>query len=120
MTENVKISSQLNNSSFSGNELHCHVSKKDDFEVLTKRNAIAIKKLITVLAMCALFMIGEMIGGLLANSISIQTDAAHLASDIIGFFLNIIAIFLSENSIFFLPYNFLQKYIYSDINHRTY
>jgi hypothetical protein len=93
-----KNSNQLLNTSFGADELHCHVTNKEESEKFKNRNAIATKKLIIVLLLCTLFMIGEIIGGLLANSISIQTDAAHLASDIVGFFLNIIAIFLSENS----------------------
>ena len=100
-----EIQNQFINSSFGVNELHCHILNKDEQEEFKKRNAIAIKKLIIVLGLCTLFMIGEITGGLLANSISIQTDAAHMASDIIGFFLNIIAIFVSENSNSYHIYN---------------
>ena len=77
---------------------HCHVAKKD-LDELRKRNAPVMRKLITVLILCTLFMIGEIVGGLIAHSISIQTDAAHMAADIVGFFLSIVAIFISQKSI---------------------
>lgn len=38
------------------------------------------------------FMICEFIGGWISNSIAIQTDAAHVFSDVIGFIINILAI----------------------------
>jgi len=37
-------------------------------------------------------MICEFIGGWISNSIAIQTDAAHVFSDVIGFIINILAI----------------------------
>jgi zinc transporter 2 len=40
-------------------------------------------------------MVGEIVGGIIAHSISIQTDAAHMASDIIAFFFSIMAIYIS-------------------------
>jgi hypothetical protein len=86
------------NSSTSFNE-HCQVSKNEDSEQTIEHIAISMKKLIGVLALCIIFMIGEIIGGLLSNSISIQTDAVHMASEIVGFFLILIAIFVSERSI---------------------
>ena len=76
---------------------HCHVGNKD-LEQLKKRNKPILRKLICVLILCILFMIAEIIGGLLANSISIQTDAAHMAADIVGFFLSIVAIYIAQKS----------------------
>ena len=49
---------------------HCHVVKRD-----TRTNASVRRKLITVLLLCVLFMVGEIVGGILAKSIAIQTDA---------------------------------------------
>jgi hypothetical protein len=76
---------------------HCHVGNKD-FDQLKKRNKPVLRKLICVLILCILFMIAEIVGGLLANSISIQTDAAHMAADIVGFFLSIVAIYIAQKS----------------------
>ena len=73
---------------------HCHNAKKAQ-----SRNKRVWYKLITVLILCIIFMIGEIIGGILAHSISIQTDAAHMAADITGFFFSIMAIYISEKSI---------------------
>jgi hypothetical protein len=47
---------------------HCHGFKK-----IQERNKRVWYKLITVLALCVFFMIGEIIGGIIARSISIQT-----------------------------------------------
>lgn len=43
-----------------------------------------------------MFMIVELFGGLLANSLAIMTDAAHLFSDVSGFFISIISIWISS------------------------
>lgn len=41
-------------------------------------------------------MIGEIVGGIIAHSIAIQTDAAHMAADIAGFFFSIVALYISK------------------------
>jgi zinc transporter 2 len=41
-------------------------------------------------------MIVELLGGLLAGSLAIMTDAAHLLSDGSGFFISICAIYVSK------------------------
>ena len=46
-----------------------------------------------VLASCV-FITVEIIGGYWAGSIAIMADSAHLASDIIGFAISIIALWL--------------------------
>jgi len=38
------------------------------------------------------FMIVELVGGVIANSLAIMTDAAHLLSDVAGFLISIVAI----------------------------
>jgi hypothetical protein len=87
----------LNSTSSSVSD-HCHVLKNNSL-LDKKRNANVWRKLITVLIMCVLFMIGEIVGGIIAHSISIQTDAAHMAADIAGFFLSIVAIYMSGKGI---------------------
>jgi hypothetical protein len=81
--------------------VHCHVLDKDDILAEKRRNKTVWRKLITVLILCILFMIGEIVGGVLARSISIQTDAAHMASDIAGFFFSIVAIYVSGKGEFY-------------------
>lgn len=39
--------------------------------------------------------VGELVGGYVAGSLAIMTDAAHLASDCISFVIGLIAIWLS-------------------------
>ena len=61
-----------------------------------KQQDEAIKKLALVCVICTIFMIIEIIGGYLANSIAIMSDAAHLLSDLLGFLISIISIFISR------------------------
>ena len=41
-------------------------------------------------------MIIEIIGGYQANNIAIMSDAAHLLSDLLGFLISIISIYISR------------------------
>ena len=41
---------------------------------------------------CFLFMVAEVIGGYLSNSVAIMTDAAHMLSDCSGFIISILSI----------------------------
>lgn len=41
-------------------------------------------------------MSAEIVGGLMASSLAILTDAAHLMSDVAGFAISILAIYLSQ------------------------
>lgn len=64
--------------------------------MLKPNNKGPIKKLLVVSAVCFLFMVGEIVGGLLANSIAIMTDAAHLLSDLTGFAISVISLYISQ------------------------
>jgi zinc transporter 2 len=55
-----------------------------------------INKLLVVSAVCLLFMIAEIVGGVLANSIAIMTDAAHLLSDLTGFAISVVSLYISQ------------------------
>lgn len=55
-----------------------------------------IKRLILVGAICFLFMIVEIVGGYLANSLAIMTDAAHLLSDLVSFTISIASLFIAK------------------------
>jgi len=41
------------------------------------------------------FMIGEIIGGYIANSLAVMTDAAHLMTDVAALLLSLFAMWLS-------------------------
>ena len=64
--------------------------------IYKKQQDEAIKKLTWVCVICTIFMIIEVIGGYLANSIAIMSDAAHLLSDLLGFLISIISIYISR------------------------
>ncbi|GAQ91546.1 Zn2+ transporter [Klebsormidium nitens] len=55
----------------------------------------ARRKLISAIGLCFIFMIVEVIGGFLSNSLAIMTDAAHLLSDIAGFAISLFAIWMA-------------------------
>ena len=61
-----------------------------------KKQNEAMKKLTLVCIICLVFMIIEVIGGYLANSIAIMSDAAHLLSDFLGFIISILSIYISR------------------------
>ena len=54
-----------------------------------------MKKLITVSIVSVFFITLQLIGGYLAGSIAIFTDSAHLASDLLGFGISIMALTLA-------------------------
>jgi zinc transporter 2 len=54
----------------------------------------AIRKLLCVAAICVVFMFVEIAGGYIANSLAIMTDAAHLFSDVSGFFISIVSLWI--------------------------
>lgn len=51
---------------------------------------------VIVLCLCTGFMIVEFVGGYLANSLAIMTDAAHLLSDASGFALSIFSMWVAS------------------------
>ena len=51
---------------------------------------MALRKLAIITVICFLFMVAEVIGGYLSNSVAIMTDAAHMFSDVSGFLFVIV------------------------------
>lgn len=76
---------------------HCHVQAPDDG---TNRGSPvdvgARRRLIAASIICLVFMIGEVVGGVLSNSLAIATDAAHLLTDFASFMISLFAIWLSS------------------------
>jgi zinc transporter 2 len=62
----------------------------------TSESDQAMRKMIKISIICFLFLLAEVIGGLIANSLAILTDAAHLSSDLSGFVISIIAIYIGK------------------------
>ncbi|NXV48188.1 ZNT4 protein, partial [Uria aalge] len=58
-----------------------------------------VKKRLTLAALLYLvFMTGELIGGYVANSLAIMTDALHMLTDLSGIILTLLALWLSAKS----------------------
>ncbi|XP_066986585.1 proton-coupled zinc antiporter SLC30A2-like isoform X1 [Macrobrachium rosenbergii] len=68
---------------------HCHTPRQGN-----RASRKAMTRLIIACCLTTLFMIGEAVGGYLANSIAIMSDAAHLLSDLTSFIVSLVAIFI--------------------------
>ena len=55
-----------------------------------------MSKLLIVTAISFVFMAGEIAGGYLSGSLAIITDAAHMLSDVAGFLISYIAIYMGS------------------------
>ena len=54
-----------------------------------------LKKLVVASMICCLIFSIELIGGILANSLAIISDAAHMLSDLAAFVISILSLLLS-------------------------
>ncbi|XP_053566962.1 probable proton-coupled zinc antiporter SLC30A3 [Bombina bombina] len=72
---------------------HCHrgVSLSSD----NQQKLHARKKLYFACVVCFIFMIGEIVGGYLAHSLAIMTDAAHLLTDLGSMCVSIFSLWIS-------------------------
>ena len=70
-------------------------SAKSEFDADLESYNKSMKKLKIVSFVSVFFVTAEIIGGYLANSIAIYTDSAHLATDMIGFGMSMIALKIS-------------------------
>ena len=57
---------------------------------------VSIKNLLIVLSFSGLYLIAEVIGGLITNSLALLADAAHMLTDVVGLLLAYIAIRIGE------------------------
>ena len=69
---------------------HCHQERD------IGNNHKAIRKLTIATVLCLIFMVIEIVGGNLANSLAIATDAAHLFADLASFMISLLAIWLTS------------------------
>lgn len=58
----------------------------------------AVPQLLAALVLCGVFMVCELIGGYLAGSLSVMSDAAHMLSDCGGFGLALLAFHCAKRS----------------------
>lgn len=75
-----------------GKKCDCVLEHDQAFKNKLKSSEKAYGKLMCVTFMCFFFMIVEIVGGYLSNSVAIMTDAAHMFSDVAGFGIGIISI----------------------------
>jgi cation diffusion facilitator family transporter len=57
-----------------------------------------IKKMLKISFICFLFLIAELIGGVIANSLAILSDAAHLSSDLSGFIISLFSLYIGKKN----------------------
>ena len=60
-------------------------SAKSDLQVPQPDTSEVVRLLAKVTLICASFMVLEFVGGYLANSVAVMSDALHLTIDIIGY-----------------------------------
>jgi len=76
----------------------CLLSEDTAFQAKLKKGDSAFRKLRCVLIICVFFMISEIVGGIMSNSLAILTDAAHMCSDIGGFLISMISIWIGQKA----------------------
>jgi len=68
---------------------HCHKNRQEGIDKRAQR------KLFLACGICFLFMIAEIVGGVLSNSLAIATDAAHLLTDFASFLISMFAVWMA-------------------------
>ncbi|XP_058763081.1 metal tolerance protein 1-like isoform X1 [Vicia villosa] len=58
----------------------------------SKERSTSMRKLLTAVILCVIFMTVELVGGIKANSLAILTDAAHLLSDVAAFAISLFSL----------------------------
>lgn len=76
-------------------QFHCHSDSNDSRSSDGESNS-ARRKLIIASIICVIFMIIEVIGGILANSLAIVSDAAHLLTDFASFMISLLSIWYAS------------------------
>ncbi|XP_055467365.1 proton-coupled zinc antiporter SLC30A2 isoform X1 [Psammomys obesus] len=74
---------------------YCH-AQKDSASHPDPKKQSARRKLYVASAICLVFMIGEIIGGYLAHSLAIMTDAAHLLTDFASMLISLFSLWVSS------------------------
>ncbi|XP_023158526.1 zinc transporter 2 isoform X2 [Ceratitis capitata] len=85
----MEIRIELNGHAAKAVRDHCHRQRTEGVDVKAR------KKLIIASILCLVFMVCEIIGGILSNSLAIATDAAHLLTDFASFMISLFAIWIA-------------------------
>ncbi|CAN9507527.1 unnamed protein product [Ophioblennius macclurei] len=75
---------------------HCHGPRAASASEQSADKLLAQKKLYIASAVCLVFMIGEVVGGYLAHSLAIMTDAAHLLTDFGSMMVSLFSLWISS------------------------
>ncbi|XP_027433492.1 zinc transporter 2 isoform X1 [Zalophus californianus] len=77
------------------NNHYCHAQKGpgSHFDPMKER---ARRQLYVASAICLVFMIGEVVGGYLAHSLAVMTDAAHLLTDFASMLVSLFSLWMSS------------------------
>jgi cation diffusion facilitator family transporter len=65
-------------------------------EKMTKANAVAMKKLGLVAVLTSMFIVVEIVGSSMSGSLAILTEAAHLATDVLGIVVSMIGLHIAK------------------------
>ncbi|XP_025089495.1 zinc transporter 2-like isoform X2 [Pomacea canaliculata] len=68
---------------------HCHTWPEE-----SRLDKKARRRLIIASLLCLTFMIAEVVGGFLAHSLAVMSDAAHLLTDFASFMISLMALYL--------------------------
>ncbi|RZC37549.1 Cation efflux domain containing protein [Asbolus verrucosus] len=68
---------------------HCHRGKSPEIDRKARR------QLIVASILCVVFMLGEVVGGYLSNSLAIASDAAHLLTDFASFMISLFSLWMA-------------------------
>ena len=71
---------------------HCHSPGRQSSRI----DNSARRKLIIACILCLAFMAAEAVGGYMANSLAIATDAAHLLTDLASFLISLFSLWLTS------------------------
>mgnify|MGYP003706174083 CR=1 FL=1 len=76
----------------------CLLETDPKFQKKVMQGNKAFNKLLFVVIICFLFMIVEIVGGALSGSLAILSDAAHMLSDVAGFAISMISIWIGQRN----------------------
>ncbi|XP_024154031.1 zinc transporter 8 [Oryzias melastigma] len=74
---------------------HCHDNSRAQEDRETEKK-VAKRRLYVVSVVCLVFMVAEIVGGYLAGSLAVMTDAAHLLTDLTSFIISLFSLWLSS------------------------
>ncbi|KAG8506724.1 Zinc transporter 2, partial [Galemys pyrenaicus] len=77
------------------NNHYCHAQKGPGSSCDPKKKW-AQRQLYVASAICLVFMIGEVVGGYLAHSLAVMTDAAHLLTDFASMLISLFSLWMSS------------------------